>query len=315
MQTTPIFLLSLPRSGSTLVQRVLASHDEVATASEPWLLLPLLLPLRKDVPSPGGWHAGIHEALGDFFQELPDRAVSYERSIADAARRLYEEAAHGSPYFLDKTPPYSLIVDQIASALPEAKIVILWRNPLAVLASVVETFCDGRWRPQDYPTSLFVGLERLVDGARSHGDRIFTVRYEDLLDGQGGWERLCRYLALEFDPATLQRFSQVQLRGAMGDPTGVRAYSNLAQEPTSKWRGTISNPLRQYWAARYLNWIGDERLAFMGYDGELLRRELVEANTDLAGAPRDGLDMLDSMVRDVVKRQMGGSPGIWRKLL
>jgi Sulfotransferase family len=296
------------------VQRVLGSYDEVATASEPWLLLPLLLPLRDDVPAPGAWQTGIHEALGDFFEQLPDGQASYERSVGEAASRLYGEAAGGAPYFLDKTPPYSLIVDQIVSALPEAKVVILWRNPLAVLASVVETFCDGRWRPQDYPTSLFVGLERLVDAASRHEQRICTVRYESLLEGEDEWERLCRYLELDFNPTSLQRFAGVQLTGAMGDPTGTKAYSRLEKEPTAKWRRTIANPLRRRWAERYLDWIGDERLATMGYDGPSLQRELKRADSAWAGLPRDGLDLLDSVGRDLVKAKMGASTGVWRRL-
>jgi hypothetical protein len=39
---TPLFLLSLPRSGSTLAQRILAAHGGIATTSEPWILLPYL---------------------------------------------------------------------------------------------------------------------------------------------------------------------------------------------------------------------------------------------------------------------------------
>jgi hypothetical protein len=39
---TPLFLLSLPRSGSTLAQRILAAHAGIATTSEPWILLPYL---------------------------------------------------------------------------------------------------------------------------------------------------------------------------------------------------------------------------------------------------------------------------------
>ena len=41
-KATPIFIISLPRSGSTLLQRILTSHESVASASEPWLLLPLI---------------------------------------------------------------------------------------------------------------------------------------------------------------------------------------------------------------------------------------------------------------------------------
>jgi sulfotransferase family protein len=319
LSVTPIVLLSLPRSGSTLVQRVLAAHEGVATASEPWLLLPLLLPLRNDVPAPGGWQPRIHEALSDFSRTLPDGINSYERSVGDAARTLYEEAADGARFYLDKTPPYFLVIDEIAQTLPEARIVVLWRNPLAVLASVVETFCDGRWRPQDYPTSLFGGLTRLVDGVRRHGERIHAVRYEDLLaGGEGEWRRLAEFVGLEFDPTSLARFPEVRLDGAMGDPVGTKAYSRLESAPTEKWRKTISNPLRRAWARRYLEWIGDERLALMGYERERLLAELAATQTSLSHASADVRDAATSIARDALKIRFArhGSPeSAWAKLL
>jgi Sulfotransferase family len=316
--TRPILLLSLPRSGSTLVQRVLGTYDEVATASEPWLLLPLLLPLRDDVPAPGGWQPGIHEALADFTGTLPGGVGAYERAVGDAARAIYDEAAGGAPLFLDKTPPYFLVVEEIVRALPEARIVILWRNPLAVLSSVVETFCGGRWRPQDYPTSLFGGLARLIGAARRHGERIHTVRYEDLVGGDDAeWRRLTAHLGLEFDPASLRSFSEVRLEGAMGDKAGTGAYSGLATEPTEKWRRTIDNPVRRLWARRYLEWIGAERLALMGYDLERLLGELAGAEAHLSGSAVDAAEALRSIARDAAKarfaRAMAG-PSAWPAL-
>lgn len=315
MATTPILLLSLPRSGSTLVQRVLGSHAGVATASEPWLLLSLLLPLRDDVPAPGAWQPRIHAALDDFAAELPGGA--YERAAGAAASALYAEAAGGAPFFLDKTPPYFLVVDEIVRALPEARIVVLWRNPLAVLASVVETFCGGRWRPQDYPTSLFGGLARLVAGVGNYPEQIHTVRYEDLVGGGAAeWERLTGFLGFEFDPTSLERFSELNLNGAMGDKRGVRAYSGLAVEPSAKWRETIANPVRRTWARRYLEWIGAERLALMGYDlGQL--RDALDANAaGLGGSGRDAADALLSIGRDALKARLGtGAPSAWPALL
>lgn len=320
MATIPILLLSLPRSGSTLVQRVLASHEGVATASEPWLLLPLLLPLRGDVPAAGNWQPRIHAALDDFTRVLPDGSAAYERSVADAARSLYEEAAAGAPFYLDKTPPYFLIVDEIVRALPEARIVVLWRNPLAVLASVVETFCDGRWRPQDYPTSLFGGLARLVEGVQRHGDRIHAVRYEDLVgdEDDGAWRRLTEFIGLEFDPGALERFPVTRLEGSMGDAAGTRAYTRLEAAPAQKWRATIGNPVRRLWAQRYLEWIGAERLALMGYDQGQLLAELSANETALAGSGRDAAEGLASMARDAVKARVapsGSGPSVWRSLL
>ncbi|MGV1048306.1 MAG: sulfotransferase family protein [Solirubrobacterales bacterium] len=318
MATTPILLLSLPRSGSTLVQRVLGSHEGVATASEPWLLLALLLALRDDVPAAGNWQPRIHAALGDFSQALPGGPAAYERAVGAAAREIYGEAAGGARFYLDKTPPYFLIVEEIVRALPEARVVILWRNPLAVLASVVETFCGGRWRPQDYPTSLFGGLARLVEGARRHPGRIHTVRYEDLIagEGRGEWRRLADFIGLEFDSGSLRRFAETRLDGAMGDQVGSRAYSGLATAPAAKWRATIDNPVRRLWARRYLEWIGAERLALMGYDQAGLLEELGANESRLGGAGRDGAEAVATIARDALKARVGGAgPSAWRPLL
>ena len=317
MATTPILLLSLPRSGSTLVQRVLGTHQGVATASEPWLLLPLLLPLRGDVPAPGAWQPRIHAALADFAAELPGGAAAYERVAGAAAAELYEEAAAGAPFYLDKTPPYFLVVDEIVRALPQARLVVLWRNPLAVLASVVETFCGGRGRPQDYPTSLFGGLGRLVAAVRRHPERIHAVRYEDLVGGGlGEWRRLTAHLGFEFEPASLERFAELRLNGAMGDKSGVSAYGGLSAEPNEKWRATIANPVRRAWARRYLEWIGRERLALMGYELDELRRELDGTGSGLSGCARDATAALASIGRDAVKARIGGgAPSAWPALL
>jgi hypothetical protein len=315
LATTPILLLSLPRSGSTLVQRVLGAHEGVATTAEPWLLLPLLLPLRDDVPAPGGWQPGINAALADFNRSLPGGRESYREAVAGAARELYDEAAGGAPFFVDKTPPYYLIADEIVRTLPEAKIVILWRNPLSVLSSVVETFHGGRWRPYDHPTTFFDGLARLVEAAETHGERIHTVRYEDLVSGdEAAWRPLAEHIGLDFDPAALSEFTSVRLEGEMGDKVGYANYSALEAKATEKWRQTIDNPVRRLWAERYLEWIGERRLAVMGYDLDTLRGGLRSAEVGLGGSVTDAAGAAASLARDAVKARFAramAAPSAW----
>src|SRR5688500_15750036 len=63
---TPLFLLSLPRSGSTLAQRILAAHEAIATASEPWILLPYLYTLRERGAYAEYNHRVLVRAVEDF---------------------------------------------------------------------------------------------------------------------------------------------------------------------------------------------------------------------------------------------------------
>src|SRR5205814_6277169 len=101
--------------------------------------------------------------------------------------------------------------------------------------------------------------------------------------------RLFGALGLPFDPDVLERFSQVRFEARMGDPTGSKRYAELSTEPLEKWRSTLRGAVRVRWASRYLQGLGRDRLAVMGYDLDDLLRQL----GGLGGAPvRSGSDLL-----------------------
>jgi hypothetical protein len=317
-QPTPVFLLSLPRSGSTLVQRVLAAHDGVATVAEPWVLLPWLSPLQERMPESDAWHESLHGAVSDFARQLPNQTDDYRRAVRTAAMDLYSRAAgDGVRFFIDKTPPYSMIVNEIAETFPDARLVFLWRNPLSVVSSVVETFAGGRWRPSDYPLSLFWGAEGLIEGYERHRDRSYGVTYESLIAGEDAWRGLCDYVGLDFQPEALERFSTVRLNGRMGDPTGVKRYQALSEQSLDKWRATVSSPLRKAWCDRYLQWLGRERLATMGYDLDELLADLDALRPSGGNLSADLADTAGSLARAAIKSRVSHRSGAapWRLLL
>ncbi|HSR94402.1 MAG TPA: sulfotransferase [Solirubrobacterales bacterium] len=312
MSIQPIFLLSLPRSGSTLVQRVLSTYPEVATAAEPWVMLPFLTPLEPAMPLAGAWQGSVNDAFRDFLAELPRAEEDYLERLGPFVEGLYAEAAGaGARYFLDKTPPYHWIVDQLFKVFPEAKFVFLWRNPLSVVSSVIETFCDGRWRPDGYRGTLFEAPRNLTASYERHRDRSIGIRYEELIgEGVEPWERLTAYLELDFSPDSLSRFPQVSLNGRHGDPTGAHLYSSVSREPLEKWRGTLRTSVRRLWCERYLRWLGPQLLGTMGYDLDCLLGELREAPNGGPGAARDIGDMTRAMAREAAGMAVLGTRGM-----
>jgi len=90
---TPIFLLSLPRSGSTFLQRLLATHPAIATASEPWILLPQLYTLRDQGAYSEYGHYLMASAVQDFARDLPGGVDSLRAEMRDYVLRLYGKAA------------------------------------------------------------------------------------------------------------------------------------------------------------------------------------------------------------------------------
>jgi hypothetical protein len=313
----PLFLFSLPRTGSTLVQRILGTSPQIATASEPWILLPLLSMLHEWLPGGGPRDALVSRAVADFATELPGGSAELREELQAAALRLYARAARpGAKYYLDKTPMYHLVVQDILDLFPDGKFIFLWRNPLAVVASMVELFDQGRWRVHSHTGALFGGLARLVRAYEGVADRAHAVRYEDLATGdEETWRAVFAYLEVPFEAEALTRFPDVRLRGQMGDIGG--RYEGLSTEPLAKWRQTLRNPVRRAWCRSYLHWIGPDRLATMGYDLDLLLGELAEVE-GWSGTSRDLATMGRSVARDIVRARIplaNRTPSGWRHLL
>jgi hypothetical protein len=271
----PIFVLSLPRSGSTLVQRVLGAHRQIGTVAEPWLLLPHAYALREQGMAAEYTQPVAARAIREFVDGLPGGEDAYWSALRSFTLELYAAAAGGgATHFLDKTPRYHYITPELFRTFPDAKVVFLWRNPLAVVASIVDTWTKGAWNVDRWQGDLH-GVERLVAAYEEHGERSLAVNFESLVgDPDAAWARIFDYLEVPFDPALLSSFSDVRLSGSMGDPTGVHRYRELSTEPLEKWKGTLGHPWRKRWCRAYLDWIGPQRLATMGYDADVLRRDL-----------------------------------------
>jgi len=233
----PLFLLSLPRSGSTLVQRVLATHPEVATAPEPWLALPQLYAMRGAGVYAEYGYGPSTRAIREFAEGLPGGREAYDEELRSFLLRVYGRAAGTAAYFLDKTPRYDLVAGELLSLFPDARTIILWRNPLAVVSSIVETWAGGRWTFGRWKVDLHEGLDRLVTAAAEHAGHIHAVRFEDLVEQPDvSWPAVFGYLQLAYDPTVLRTFAETRLDARMGDPSGSRAYDELSTEANVRQR-------------------------------------------------------------------------------
>jgi len=271
----PVFLFSLPRSGSTLVQRVLHTHVEVASSPEPWVLLPLLSASHRDRMFADYGHSLYQRAVSDFTQRLPEGQNDLDRAVRQYARVVYAAACHNNErYFLDKTPRYHLICDQILRVFENGKFIFLWRHPLAVIASMIQTWGAGKWILYRYKVDLYRGLASLVHALRTTERSVLSVRFEDLIGNDAAaWDQIYAYLDLT--PREVQDGEIPVISGKMGDPT-QRSYSTVSSVPKDKWKKCLNNPVRKAWARSYLHWIGDERLHVMGYDQNEILEELAD---------------------------------------
>lgn len=274
--TTPIFLLSLPRSGSTLLQRMIATHESIATASEPWLLLPLFLGYRQGQVYSRTQQPYQAQAFHELLSGLPDGAATRSEAIRRFADTFYS-AACGTrhSHFLDKTPRYHLIAKDLLETFPDAHFVLLWRNPLAVAASCIETWGRGRFNLDLHRIDLYDGLASLVTAAETHPERIVTLRYEDLVaDPDRQLAPIFAHVGLAPVPDASRRYRSIAIDGSLGDKKGEVTFDRVSTEARDTWPRAFATPLRRRWAHRYLSWLGAGRLTTMGYDERDLRAQL-----------------------------------------
>jgi len=296
----PLFIFSLPRAGSTLLQRVLAADSQISSAAEPWVLLPFVYALREHGATAEYSHHWANFALNDFIRALPNGKQDYLSAVGSATRELYQKAAKNKDarYFLDKTPRYALIVDEIIDTFPDGKFVFLWRNPFAIIASIVETWGGSKWDVSMCKVDLFDGMANLIDGYQAHSNQALTIQYESLLQSpEKELSRIAEYLELKLDFDVLKNFSQVSFSGRLGDGTGVKNYQTVDTAPLEKWKTVINNPLRKRWCRRYLSWLGEERLKVMGYEYKELLRDLNSTEVTLSNLFSDIFRMVNQKVK------------------
>ena len=283
-----VFVLSLPRSGSTFLARMLVTHPAVTSAShaEPHLFVSAFAPL-SDLAARAEWGAGIttRSAL-DYLAAAPGGAAAYRATLAGAAADtcLATATDPGADWFIEKTTRNSLIAADLVQALPEARFVVMWRNPLDVMASVYRTWCNDNWTWTANSVELFTGLDGLVALQTADHPNVATLRYEDLVaDPQAALARLSDFL--DIDPGHWTKhegdLSGVRFAGPH-DPRARDADNQRAHaRSVAKWRGSVTTARRRRMARQYLDWIGADRLAAMGYDAEALRAELDAVSTPL----------------------------------
>jgi len=197
----PIFVLGLPRSGSTLLEQILAAHSKVEATLE----LPDIAHLTNRVS---------HDSRKSGGPEYPEAAAQLSAEMRTALgdefiRRTLPFRRLGRAFFLDKMPSNFFHVGFIRLILPRAKIIDIRRHPMAACFSA---FKQHFFRGQNYTYDLtdlgryyrdYVALMEHFD--RVMPGRIHRVIYEELVDDtETEIRRLLAYCGLDFEPACLR---------------------------------------------------------------------------------------------------------------
>lgn len=275
-----VFLVSQPRAGSTLLQRILGGHPQIHTTSEPWFMLAPCYALKTEGHwadyEAGGW---ARLARDEFLKGIGGREV-HVRGIREMAHSVYRCALAGSGKnrFLDKTPRYYAILPELAEVFPAARFVILLRNPLAVLCSVVRTWVQTHWeRMPSYRDDLLKAPGLLARGIEILQERgqVRVLRYEDLVaDPATQVHGLCDWLGVPFVPAMLEYGKGAAPAFAFGDPQGIQGHAAADASHTARWTDDIRDATLWRFCSDYLQHLERDVPGLLGYDRTALHAAL-----------------------------------------
>lgn len=266
MSTQIVFIASLPRSGSTLLQKMLSASSQVASSAEPWIMLPFWGMRQPAAGRSVYFHHTAANAINDFIAAMPHGEAVYAEAVGAFARTVYGAAALGRPVFLDKTPRYYLMLPLLRQALPEARTVVLLRNPLAVLASICETFNRGRFIWFEYWLDWIEGHRCLAQAVREAHDKQVVVRYEELAAApEASLRTVCDAIGIAYSDDMVNNYKSANLPGRMGDPVGVHRYASVSGASIDKWQGFYDTAYRRRVAERMLRRLDPSDLETLGY--------------------------------------------------
>lgn len=226
----PIFIVGLPRAGSTLLEQVLASHSSVEGTAE----LPDIMSMAAKL----GGKRGAGEAWA-----YPDVLANLTAAESRALGEQYIEKTRIQrktvrPYFIDKMPNNFLHIGLIRLVLPRARIIDARRHPMACCFSVFKQFFA---QGQRYSYSFdhlaqfyrdYVDLMAHFDTVAPHA--IHRVIYERMVeDTEGEVRRLLEFCGLPFEQATLSFYQNDR---AVRTPSAQQVRKPIFRDGLDQWR-------------------------------------------------------------------------------
>ena len=215
-----IIIASQPRSGSTYLQNLLSNNSQTNTVSEPWIML-ALAPLFKEklVVKATYDHRLAMDAFRNYQQKVD---VNFYDEVKSLAIKMYEPLFDDYDFVIDKTPRYWEILDSLATIFPESKIIVLKRNPLDVVESMIQTWNITTIEGLNYFRNDILNAPKQIDMfiEKNHNNQnVIPLFYDDLINNKKETiESIYKRLGINFTNQVFDTSSNMKFKGKYGDP-------------------------------------------------------------------------------------------------
>ena len=229
----PIFIVGLPRSGSTLIEQILASHSQVEGTLELADIPRLAQELQSSEPAQRLGYPGV---LGTLTAGMCNGLG--EKYLRDTAPYRKGKAGAPAPRFTDKMPNNFQYLDLLYLILPNAKILDVRREPMACGFSIFkQLFANGQrfaYSLEDIGRYYRLYVELMAHWERVLPGKILRVQYEDVVnDLEPSVRRILDFCGLEFEPACVEFHRS---RRNVHTPSSEQVHRPIYKEGIDQWR-------------------------------------------------------------------------------
>lgn len=202
----PVFVVGMWRSGTSLLYALLNQHSRISLMYE--AELPVLKPLFMLRGGKSDWTArwNFWNSALDRHQISVDEIPDSIKDLPSAVRAVYGQYAvrKGATIWGGKSPNYYDSLDRLSMEFPQARFIVIWRDPADICRSILRAAAKDTWFSKRGIThrALF-GLERMkldCDRLVSGGVSVHQINYEDLIYHPADlMQGICRFLAIPFE--------------------------------------------------------------------------------------------------------------------
>ena len=214
LPATPIFIMGLPRSGTTLLERMLSAAPETSGLGEVALI-------NRYIASRLASGTPLAAGLGDLRRDYA----------------AYQTLAGQARWSIDKMPANYVHMGWIARAFPEARLILMQRDPRDVALSIYEAYFDDPGQnfafTEDGIRTRLALFEETKAAWRARGIDCFDVAYEDLVSTpEATLRRIATHCGLPYDPAMLKPEDNT---GSIRTASNVQARREINRDSIARW--------------------------------------------------------------------------------
>lgn len=274
-----VFLISQPRSGSSLTQQLLLNSKIIDSAPEPWQMLSLVHTFKQTTIQSG--YNPNYTILNylEYLESMEHGLSDLKKKIKAIALEQYGNKTTDNHRFLDKTPRYYHIIDELYELFPTAKFIFLVRNPLAVFASMLDYNFKGDFESllgsKDRLDDLLRAPRLIQQGINQHASH-FLLKYEDLVENpETEMSRLFNYLEIDAPEKTNSyQIDTSFLESDALDKKSLGANSTATSDYLQAWKKSLDSTQKQRLAQDYIHKLNTNFDNFFGYNLDEIENEI-----------------------------------------